>query len=493
MPAAEIIDGLIGSAVHDPEWFVRNVLCEKRIYPKQIEMLQTIAACPRVSVVGSNSSGKDFCSARSIIHHLSCHYPAKALVFGPSSRQVSEIVFREMRNAYDNAERHGNRLGGEMYRKAPKWHIDNQQFALGFATDKAFNLTGFHSPNLLVVITEAHGMEQSHIDKIKTLHPKKMVMTGNPFAQFGEFWESHHSKRDLWKTIRISAFDSPNVVEGRVVIPGLVTMEDIEAAKRDWGEDNPFYIASILGEFPDSLTDSVVALAYAVAATKRDTQPDGPKVAACDVSRFGSARTVLFERQGMFSRIVWWHQGKPTTETEGKLKLYLDENPDVVTLFVDDTGIGGGITDHLKEDLKYQDRVVAFIAGAKAQNEDRFSNATSEAWWAMREAYMYGGLRTPEDQRLIAQVVSRKYKILSDKKIRLESKEDMHQKNLPSPDEADALAMTFGKMPPQANLIVIDTSEKRIEEKSPEEVERMLREAEEAHLAWLKAEDQEDE
>jgi hypothetical protein len=435
-----------------------------------------------------HQSGKDWLSARSAICHLCTYYPAKVLVFGPSSRQVSEIVFREMRDAYDHALACGSDLGGEMYRKAPRWQIDNKHFALGFATDVSFNLTGFHSPNLYVIITEAHAMEQAHINKIKTLHPKKILMTGNPFAEIGEFWESHHNKRHLWKTITISAFDTPNVIEGREVIPGLVTLEGIRAAQEDWGVDNPLYIASILGQFPDSLSDSVVSLSFAVAATKRDTKPEGPKIAACDVSRYGTARTCIAERQGMFVRFMGKWQGKPTTYTEAQLKLYLDENPDVVTLFIDDTGIGGGVTDHLLEDPKYQQRVVPFIAGAVAQSK-RFGNATTEAWWAMREAYMVGGLRTPDDQNLIAQVVSRKYKLHSDKTIRLESKEDMHKKGQPSPDEGDSVAMTFAKRPAAPNLLVIDVNQPSRDEPTEAELEKIYQERE---AAFLRGDDLED-
>ncbi len=57
----------------------------------------------------------------------------------------------------------------------------------------------------------------------------------------------------------------------------------------------------------------------------------------------------------------------------------------------------------------------------------------------MRDRYLSGQLDTDDDPALIGQVSSRKYWWQSDGRIRLQRKEEMHR----SPDEADALAMTF--------------------------------------------------
>ena len=47
--------------------------------------------------------------------------------------------------------------------------------------------------------------------------------------------------------------------------------------------------------------------------------------------------------------------------------------------------------------------------------------------------------KIPDDESLIGQLISRKYQIRSDRTLVLESKTKMSK----SPDEADALAMTF--------------------------------------------------
>ena len=71
---------------------------------------------------------------------------------------------------------------------------------VGFATDSEFNIQGYHSPKLLLVITEAHAVEDSHIDAGMRLNPSRVLMTGNPFTNSGKFYNSHHSERDLHRS-----------------------------------------------------------------------------------------------------------------------------------------------------------------------------------------------------------------------------------------------------------------------------------------------------
>ena len=57
----------------------------------------------------------------------------------------------------------------------------------------------------------------------------------------------------------------------------------------------------------------------------------------------------------------------------------------------------------------------------------------------MRTCYLARDLDTDDDPALIGQISSRQYRLRSDGRIRLQSKENMYR----SPDEADALAMTI--------------------------------------------------
>ncbi len=424
----------------DPEYFLRDIL-GARPYPKQIEMMLAIRDHRRVSVVGCNSSGKDWTAGRAVLWWLCSRSPAKVIVTGPTTRQVADIVWNEIRAAFRNTR---YPIGGRLY-DSPRWQFSEDHFAVGFSTDNPYNLQGYHSPNLLVVVTEAHAVKSSDINGLRRLNPSCMLMTGNPFATAGEFYDSHHAQRELYATIQISAFDTPNILEGHEVIPGMVTVQDIEDRKDEWGEDSPLYVAGVLGEFPDSLDDTIVPLWAATGAVKRQSEVQGDVTLACDVARFGRDKTVVFRREGAVARIVWRVQGRDTMKIAGWLQNYVNDN-DVATLVIDDTGVGGGVTDRLREVGTGNTRLVAFNGGEKAKDSDRYVNATSEAWMGMRDWFLEEDADIEQDPALIGQLTTRGFSYQSDRRIIIESKSKM----LKSPDEADALAMTFapsGGMP----------------------------------------------
>ena len=178
-------------------------------------------------------------------------------------------------------------------------------------------------------------------------------------------------------------------------------------------------------------------LRAATEAALRRLEPAGRVVLGCDVARYGQARTVVVRRQGPVARIVWRVKGADTMRTAGFLKEYC-ENNDVATVVVDDSGVGGGVVDRLKETGLRRARVEPFVAGKRALNGERFHNRAAEVWWLMAEAYKSGKLDTDDDAALIGQVSSRRVS-REGGRIELESKKGKRG----SLDEADALAMTF--------------------------------------------------
>jgi len=365
---------------------------------------------------------------------VTAHYPAKVIITGPTYRQVDDVIFNELRAAYRSAPA---LLGGRLF-ESPRWELDETTFIVGFSTDRPWNLQGFHSPRLMVIVTEAHAMSEDSINALYRLNPDTLLMVGNPFATTGPFYASHHENRENWTTYSISAFDTPNLQEGRTVVRGMVTAEDVADRAAEWGEDSPMYQGSVLGEFPDELDDALLSLWLARESMEREVEAEGEVVVGCDVARFGRDKTVVARRQGNVAEVVYRVQGKDLMAIAGWLGRYCEDNK-VDTLVVDDTGLGGGVTDRLREVGMGNTKIVAFKGGEKARQEKRFANRVTESWWMVREWVIAGG-KLPNDPALVGQLTSRRYSIQSDKRLMLESKDKMSK----SPDEADALAMTFG-------------------------------------------------
>ena len=415
-----------------PVKFVRDVLKEEP-HEKQIEILEAVQRRRRVSVVGCNGSGKDWTAARVVLWWVNAYSPAKAIVTGPTTRQVSDIVWREMQSAHAGA---GDGLKGKMFRTS-RYEVDSETFALGFATDSPYNLQGFHSPNLLAVITEAHAVDERDMDAIRRLNPRRLLMVGNAYVSPGTFYDSHHSKRHLYEAIRISAEDTPNFTDAEAYIPGMMTRQDMADREAEWGKSDPRFLSTVLAEFPEEQEDIVVPMSWARAAAERSLEPDGPVIVACDVARYGRDKTVVVKRQGAHARIVHKMQGQDTMKIAEYLKKYC-ESEKAEFLVVDETGVGGGVVDRLRQLGLRGPKLVPFVAGSSPSNPRYHVNLGAEVWWIMRDRYESGDLDTPNDPDLIEQVSTRKF-YREGERVKLESKYKLSK----SPDEADALAMTF--------------------------------------------------
>ena len=411
------------------------------IWDKMVELCDLVEKNDRVSVVGANSTSKDFTLGRLALWWVKRWEAegenAKVVISGPTARQVNEIVWRELRAGYYASE---YPLGGMMMPKAAHWELSNERFITGFVTtdyeSSGRGIQGFHSPHLMVIITEAQSVKQDVIDAFKRLNPERLVLSGNPLSLSGDFFDAHHGINTTYQTMQISAYDTPNVKEGRTVIPGMVVVQDIERHRQDWGEDHPLFVATVYGVWPVNLGGGVVPEMEAVAAIKRMLEPGAPVVVACDVASTGMDKTVVVRRDGGVARIVKRDSYTDNIiELAQWLKSYCRAGG-IDHLVVDANGLGLGVVDWLRTEHV---RVIGFKGGANARDKENFANANAEVWWRMRQAFVDGEIDIENDRALLQQVTSRKGGVQKDRRYGLEPKENMSS----SPDEADALAMTF--------------------------------------------------
>lgn len=424
----------------DPVSWVRDKLGMEP-YDKQRDILNAVAEHRRVAVVGANGTGKDYTSGRIVLWWQSTHRPAKTVVLGPSHRQVSDVVWRECRSAFNQAIAP---LGGHMMTSAARWEHGDDQFALGFATDDPFNIQGFHSPNLLVIITEAHNVSQGHIDALKRLNPARMLLTGNPFASAGEFFDAFNTKAELYHGIHVSGLDSPNVIAGKEVVPGLITAEMIHEARRDWGEDSPMFRAYAYGEFADS-EEGVVPLSWAHACRNLPFNGTVPNVLGVDVGAGGDDTSVR-HRLGRKAGRKWG--GKtPNPEDACALVVQAIDETGATRVQVDEIGIGWALVGMIRQQRPGVE-VIGVNVGEKA-TDAMFPKFRDQLWWEVgRELSRTKAWDLTEcDPATIAQLTAPTFKRTLGNQIKIESKDETRKRISRSPDDADALLLAFYEAP----------------------------------------------
>ena len=118
-------------------------------------------------------------------------------------------------------------------------------------------------------------------------------------------------------------------------------------------------------------------------------------------------------------------------------------------MIIDDTGLGGGVTDRLNE-LKSEGKLsgvvivpVNFSAAVPDKKaSEKYHDITSYAWSILRDMLEEKEAILPNDTELLAQLSARKYDLSSSGKIRLESKKAMKERIGESPDRADAVVLS---------------------------------------------------
>lgn len=110
----------------------------------------------------------------------------------------------------------------------------------------------------------------------------------------------------------------------------------------------------------------------------------------------------------------------------------------LVILNVDGGGVGGGVVDRLRA-LGFDVNDVQF--GSKAMDAKKYVNRRAEMWGLMRDWLGRGAV--PKDEELAVDLTNVEYSFNKNDQIQLERKESMKARGLASPDNADALALTF--------------------------------------------------
>ncbi len=399
-----------------------------------------------MAVASCNAAGKSYMAARVVMWFMQNFRPAVCITTAPTDNQVRNILWQEIHDAYSKGS-----FGGRLIQK--EWHFGPKHYAIGFSTRDydPDRFQGFHGEHVLVVVDEAAGITPAIWEGIKSITKggrAKILAIGNPTAIGGEFYSAFQS--DRWWTTHISAFETPNVVAGEIVTPGLICAEDIEDAREDWGEESPIYQARILGQFPQQLEDTLIAISWVeVAGAETELRPEDrgkPVEVGADIARFGSDESVFVARRGGFAFDIDTVSKFDLMEVTGRL-LNFARSHGATVLKVDETGMGGGVVDRLRE---LGVSVAGMNAGSRAYEPERFVNAGTEWWWNLKTSLKAGGLYGPvfADKKLLGQLTGRKYRVRSDGRIILEPKDEMKKRGLKSPDRGDAIAMAISPPPP---------------------------------------------
>jgi hypothetical protein len=216
------------------------------------------------------------------------------------------------------------------------------------------------------------------------------------------------------------------------------------------------YPATAAEAFQMSGHDSFIPPALIAKARKADCEASGPLVIGFDPAWLGGDRHSMAWRRGRRLVKVESRVKLDTMQAAGWLKQVIDADQ-ARRVFIDVGGVGAGCYDRLKEwGEPYSAIVVPVNFGSSPfeppplDEQGRASggplNRRAEMWMKSK-AWLEdpAGAQIPDSDALQADACGPTYSYDSHTRLVLERKDDMRRRNVPSPDEWDAVALTFAE------------------------------------------------
>lgn len=439
----------------DPVTWVTERLGQT-VWSKQAQIMEAVRDHRKIAVRSGHGVGKSHVAALTGSWWIDTHPPGEAFVVttAPTFPQVRAILWRYIRRIH--------RVGGLVGRvNQTEWLIDDELVAFGRKPadhdESAFQ--GIHARYVLVIIDEACGVASQlwiAADALATNTDCRLFAIGNPDNSSSHFRQVCRPDSG-WHTIRISAFDSPNLTGEPVpprVAQSLVSREWVEEKARDWGVDSPLYQSKVLGEFSDDAPNKVVRFSDLSA---RRISPDTPCPAddllpvelGVDVGG-GGDETVIRERRGRVAGREWTAR-TDRPETIAPMVLAAIRDTGATSVKIDSIGVGFGLVGELRNAAAnglHTARIVAVNVAAASSEPKVYANLRAEIWWeigregsADPDGWDLSGMDNADTT--IAQLTEPTWDLDAKGRIRVEPKKDVIARAGRSPDNADALLLAY--------------------------------------------------
>lgn len=423
----------------NPVLFVREVL---GVEPDewQVEFLNAVACGERkISIRSGHGVGKSTGGSWAMLWYLLTRYPVKVVVTAPTSSQLYDALFAELKRWVKELPPAVQELLDVKQERIELKASATEAF-ISARTSRAEQpeaLQGVHSDNVMLVADEASGVPEQVFEAAAgsmSGHNAVTILFGNPVRSSGFFFDTHNRLRGEWWTKRVSCEDSKRV-----------SKEYIEEMKSRYGEDSNAFRIRVLGEFPRSDDDTIIPMELLESAKNRDVvfNPDAEVVWGLDVARFGSDSSVLCKRKvNVVTDLTRWRNLDLMQLTGAVVAQYegtdFKERPSEI--LVDSIGLGAGVVDRLRE-LGLPARGIN-VSESPALGQT-YLNLRAELWHKAKAWLEKRDCKLPNNEDLIAELATVRYQFTSNGKIKIESKDDIRRRGMKSPDMADAFVLTF--------------------------------------------------
>jgi hypothetical protein len=390
------------------------------------------------AVASGHGIGKSALIGQIIVWALSTCEDCKVLITANTKPQLKTKTQPEVAKWFRLAiNSHWWNIATESIRVKGKKH--EQTWRADFVTWSVSNteaFAGLHNKGkrIVVIYDEAAGIDDAVWEvTLGALTDENTeiiwIAFGNPTRNTGYFRKVFGALKHRWKTRQIDS----RTVEG-------TNKAYLQQIIDDEGEDSDIARIRVRGEFPRASWNQFISSEDVAKCRKYKAEgyESQAKVLSLDVARFGDDSNKVYLRQGRKAEKVGsWH-GVDTVQTAHRfIELINHHKPDAS--IIDGDGLGAGVVDTVRN-AGY--KVLEFHGGNEPIDPKKYYNRRAEAWGLMRDM-LKAGMEIPDEPEVEDDLTGTEYGFTNTGQIILEKKEHMKARGLKSPDNGDALAMTF--------------------------------------------------
>lgn len=458
----------------DPSWFFKNIM-RIELDPWQLEVVEALAdvwrkknglptkynhkGLNKITVRAMHGPGKTF-GAACCAHWFGFCFRGKIPCTAPKEMQLLTRLWPEFRKVRRMAPQEYQMLM-DVQASRVTWCGDPDWMMIAETASTPENLAGYHDEYLLFICEEASGIPEEMFPVIEgALSVGKMVcmiMIGNPTNNSGTFYMSHNVEKVAKNYYKMHvSLDKTNRA-------GLA--EWVKEMEDKYGANSPVVKVRCYGEFADLDEGQLVPLGWLermIGTDKELRKAEHPKLrVSVDVSDGGEDMSVITIARHYQSHIHVIHQSEysfppseaPLMTADQAIQLFREyggntnKGDDFV---VDSIGVGAGTAGYL---MKKKMSVVQYRGGESSDDPNMWRNRRTQSYIMLRDLLRERRITVEENaiddwDSFVAQVCSIHTRPSTDKVDDIETKVQMKNRGVKSPDRADSIVMQFATSRP---------------------------------------------
>lgn len=512
--AADVLGTPYGIWQDDPVGFMELVL-GMSLYDVQVDIAESVEANERTAVPSCADAGKSTV-ASGIVLWWGSVYPigtAKVITTATRNTQVERELWPHIRSSHARAGLPGRCMVKE-------WKAGPRDFPIAYGHSPAdwdeTAFSGIHAPYLLALVDEAGGISptigrslegmMTH-DTVDGIGKVRQLLIGNPgFDELGTPWFEERCDSSTYNVIHIPASKTPNFtghptpacrihpdLPDHPIAAHLVSKRWVDETARDYGTDDPYYVARVDARFPKDLANKVIPRSIADGALlaidpttgqpepfTQETGPDSRVALGVDPAAGGGDELAISRLAGGLLRVVYTDRLHPAVNPHDVAGIVLTQIEEALVerrrlgstfplrVKVEfDGGIGWAVARTLKAwgiEGRFDPgvvRIVEVTVGASPETkaaQKEYANVRAEMWWTGRANLQPTQIADPDtgdlidgpplvrldvDETVLRQLSAPRQKWATNGRKLVEAKAEMRQRGVKSPDRADSALLAI--------------------------------------------------